>query len=162
MLQEIERRFISRIVDERALHAAPSALISQGYLTRSGPTIRIRSLEDSYIMTIKVGSGMVRQEIEFPVPDDAGEELLALADGLTIEKRRYRVGRWEIDLFHGVLEGLVIAEVELVAEDEPLPEIPPCIELIREVTGDSGFSNRALAELGEKEATALIAMVERL
>lgn len=158
---EIERRFICRVSNEDELRTAPSSGIRQGYLTCSGPTVRIRRQDAAHIMTIKEGAGLVRREIEFPVPAGPGEELLEVAGDQIIEKRRYRIGRWEVDIFEGRLQGLVLAEVELTTETEPLPEVPGCIELIREVTEDRRFTNRALAALGDGEVRHLIERIER-
>ena len=49
---------------------------------------------------------------------------------------------WEIDEFHGRLEGLVVAEIELESETEAV-DIPPFIG--REVTDDKRYYNSALA-----------------
>ena len=48
---------------------------------------------------------------------------------------------FEVDEFYGENDGLVIAEVELAAEDEPF-ELPTFIE--REVTGDRRYYNSHL------------------
>ena len=71
----------------------------------------------------------------------------ALAVGRTVEKTRWIVPagnglRWEVDEFAGELAGLVVAEVELPAEDTPFDR-PPFIG--REVTGDAAYYNSSLA-----------------
>jgi CYTH domain-containing protein len=75
------------------------------------------------------------------------EELLALANGSTITKTRYEVKHarhvWDVDVYGGALEGLVVAEVEMKSEKEQ-PELPDWLG--REVTGDPRYSNQALAE----------------
>ena len=55
------------------------------------------------------------------------------------------VGRhvWEVDVFHGANEGLVVAEVELSAEDESF-ELPDWAGL--EVTGDRRYYNSELTK----------------
>jgi adenylate cyclase len=50
---------------------------------------------------------------------------------------------WEIDEFYGDNAGLVVAEVELAAEDE-IFERPPWLG--REVSEDFRYSNAALSE----------------
>lgn len=150
---EIERRFLSRITDRQVLNAAPSWPITQGYISNEyGPTVRIRRRADDFYLTIKSGTGLVRREIEFAVPHGPGEELLELAGERIVEKTRYQLGRWEVDLFHGKLTGLVLAEVELVSEDEETPPPPRGIEHIREVTFDPSFTNHSLALLDPAEA----------
>lgn len=153
---EIERRFLCEVADPRVLDTAPASNLRQGYLTAEGPTVRVRKIADRYLMTIKVGTGIVRREVEFQIPTEAGRELLEITDELMIEKRRYYLGRWEIDIFKGDLEGLTIAEVELAATDEPLPDLPPGIILGREVTDDPRFTNQSLASLGPDSLTDLL------
>jgi CYTH domain-containing protein len=98
------------------------------------------------------GSSMSRHEFEYEVPLADALELLKLASGNTISKTRYEVPRgghvWEVDVYGGTLDGLVVAEVEMKGEDEK-PELPSWLG--RELTGDRRFSNQALAEgsLGE-------------
>ena len=62
-----------------------------------------------------------------------------------IEKTRYEkvVGEhiWEIDVFHGENEGLVVAEVELKSESEKL-SIPSWVQ--EEVTGELKYLNSNL------------------
>lgn len=156
---EIERRFLCRIHDEQVLAAAPSCQIRQGYITDSGPTVRIRRRDADFFLTIKTGSGLVRREIELAVPPGPGEELLELAGDHALEKTRYLLGRWEIDHFHGKLAGLILAEVELNSEDEVTPPTPKGVELVREVTTVPAFTNHSLANLGEVEARQFVERV---
>jgi len=67
-----------------------------------------------------------------------------LTAGKRVHKRRYRLGRWEIDLF--LDRDLVLAEIELASEDEPV-DIPDWLSpyLEREVTGDPAYVNLNLA-----------------
>jgi CYTH domain-containing protein len=75
--------------------------------------------------------------------------LLTQAVGIVIEKRRYRVPHkgftWEVDVYEGALEGLVVAEVEMKKETD-LPALPAWLG--REITGDRRYSNQALATEG--------------
>ena len=64
-----------------------------------------------------------------------------------IEKTRYIVPagnglKWEVDVFHGRHDGLVLAEIELPAEDTPF-DIPAFIG--DEVTGDVRYYNSVLS-----------------
>lgn len=81
---------------------------------------------------------------------------MAMAGDHRLEKVRYAVGRWEIDVYREKLAGLVLAEVELEHEDEPLPASPPWLELVREVTEDPAFTNQRLARLGPEEAARFV------
>jgi CYTH domain-containing protein len=64
-----------------------------------------------------------------------------------IDKDRYEImfdGKlWEVDVFHGKLEGLILAEIELEREDEvfTLPEW-----LAEEVSHDVEYFNARLVE----------------
>lgn len=86
-------------------------------------------------------------EFEYAVPAAEAEAMLAaFAEGPVIEKQRHRVraGRhcFELDEFRGANQGLVIAEIELVAADEEFLR-PPWLG--DEVTDDGRFYNFRLA-----------------
>jgi len=154
---EIERRFLCRVADDAALEREGRRIaIRQGYLTLGEPTVRIRQKDGEYLLTVKSGSGLVRQEVEVAVGPAEGEALMAMAGDHRLEKVRYAVGRWEIDVYREKLAGLVLAEVELEHEDEPLPASPPWLELVREVTEDPAFTNQRLARLGPEEAARFV------
>jgi adenylate cyclase len=74
--------------------------------------------------------------------------LLDLREGGTVEKLRYKLPWhgliWEIDVFQGENEGLVIAEIELPHEDKVF-EAPDWLG--REVTSDPCYSNAGLAKM---------------
>ena len=86
-------------------------------------------------------------EFEYEIPAADARALLALAEPGVIEKERCLVPvadghTWEVDVFHGENEGLVVAEIELGAEDEPFAR-PDWIA--DEVTGDARYYNSSLA-----------------
>ena len=155
---EIERQLLLRSVEESVLRSATRVRrIRQGYLTKVGPAIRVRELPDRSVMTVKSGGGLVRREVEFEISTDVAAGLFEIAGDSTIEKTRYDVGRWEIDVFHERHEGLLIAEVELEAVDEPVPPLPAGIDVLEDVTEHSGFNNQFLAFLDDAAAPSLIA-----
>jgi adenylate cyclase len=158
MAIEIERRFVVR-ADDALLREATVTPLRQGYLTvRDTTTVRIRQEGDVWVLAIKAeAGGIARHEIELPVPEADARTLLGLAAGGTVEKTRYAVGRWEIDVYEGRYAGLVMAEVELDAEDEPLPDVPAGLDLVREITYETGLSSRGLAALDDASARALVA-----
>ena len=55
---------------------------------------------------------------------------------------------WEVDVFHGDNEGLVLAEIELASEDEPF-ERPDWIG--QEVSGDRRYYNSMLTKRPYKQ-----------
>ena len=65
--------------------------------------------------------------------------------GKSIEKLRYVVSherhKWEVDVFMKENSGLVIAEIELLSEDETIV-LPPWVG--EEVTGDPRYYNANL------------------
>lgn len=151
MPKEIERKFLVVGEDWRK-EAGPGRRFQQAIVFSQGDrTLRVRLVDGSKAtLTLKIGiegSTMSRHEFEYDVPQAEGEELLRLANGNTISKTRYEVPRgghvWEIDVYDGLLVGLVVAEVEMKSEDET-PELPSWLG--RELTGDKRFSNQALAE----------------
>jgi adenylate cyclase len=143
---EIERKFLVTGDAWRAL--GEPALLRQGYLsTDPARTVRVRIENGQGVLTIKgKNSGATRGEWEYPIPVDEAAELLdTLCPAPLVEKHRTRVtvGNhvWEVDEFLGANQGLLVAEIELAAEDEIflLPEWVGA-----EVTGEQRYYNSSL------------------
>lgn len=125
--------------------------IVQGYICSvPGRTVRVRIRENESFLTIKGASdekGMSRYEFEQAIPMEDAEQLLKLCEPGIIDKVRHlaRIGNhtWEIDVFHGENEGLVLAEIELASEEEPF--VKPAW-LGEEVTGDRRYYNSQLTK----------------
>jgi CYTH domain-containing protein len=123
--------------------------MTQGYLS-SDParTVRVRIRGDQGFLTIKGPSsanGLARFEWEQTIPlEDAGALLLLCEPGM-IDKTRFIVpcGRhnFEVDVFHGDNDGLVVAEIELGTEDEHFDQ-PDWLG--EEVTDDARYYNAML------------------
>lgn len=147
MALEIERKFLV-INDIYRLMASKSYNLKQGYLsTRKDATVRVRIKNKNAFITIKgLNKGATRCEWEYSIPYDDAIEMMALSQGVVIDKIRYIVEYegfiWEIDEFKGAHEGLVVAEIELKDENETFP-IPPFIG--EEVTGNVAYYNSTLA-----------------
>lgn len=124
MAQEIERKFLVKSDDWRK-DADDGLAMVQGYL-QSGEknSIRVRLAGDRAWLNIKSATlGISRSEYEYTIPlEDAKEMLANLCDQPLISKTRYHVNVaqhiWEVDVFDGDNEGLIVAEIELSAEDE--------------------------------------------
>lgn len=123
MAQEIERKF--RVVGEFRHLAHSSYHIAQGYIASGRRTVRVRISDDKAWLTIKGPSrngGLIRYEWEREIDLKEALELIQLSEGAIIQKRRYLVEyeghTFEVDEFEGDNFGLVIAEVELLSEDE--------------------------------------------
>lgn len=154
MAVEIERKFL---VAGDAWRAAVTGRmrIRQAYLSRNDRAgVRIRLIDEkAAVLTIKSadkagGPALLRSEFEYAVPLDDALAMLDLRIGLIIDKTRHLVpagnGRtWEVDVFAGAHQGLVLAEIELESPDEAV-DLPPWIG--REVTGDPRYGNLALAQ----------------
>lgn len=149
MANEIERKFLVhdgwRAVSHRRTR------IVQGYLSSvPGRSVRVRIAGDHGFLTIKGAAnatGVSRFEWEREIPVDEAEALLALAEPGVIEKVRHLVAAgphtFEVDEFFGENAGLVVAEIELGAEDEAF-ERPPWLGA--EVTGDRRYYNSSLVK----------------
>ncbi|MGL4399133.1 MAG: CYTH domain-containing protein [Luteolibacter sp.] len=146
MPAEIERKFL--LADAAWQDGNPGVRIAQGYLSQDPDrTVRIRIAGENAWLTIKGRSvGIRRAEFEYPIPLADAKTLLGLCLPSVIDKTRFLVPfgghDWEIDVFHGENEGLVVAEVEL-ADESVSPEIPPWIG--DEVSSDPRYFNSSLA-----------------
>lgn len=147
MPQEIERKFL--VTGEYRSKAYAHSRIVQGYISSArGRTVRVRIRDDKGYLTIKGASGasgLSRYEWEKEIPLDEARELMEICEPGVIDKTRYLVRSgnhvFEVDEFYGENEGLVVAEVELSAENEPFVK-PDFIG--REVTGDIRYYNSQL------------------
>ena len=119
---EIERKYL---IDKDnipcRLEEYPSRQIEQGYLCTE-PVVRIRRDNEDYVLTYKSRGLMVREEYNLPLTSEAYQHLKAKIDGRLIQKTRYMLPMdngltIELDLFHGDLEPLILAEVEFPDEE---------------------------------------------
>ena len=124
MAIEIERKFRLRNDSWRA-EVRESTLLRQGYLANTGrASVRVRIAGAQGWLSVKAMSACIaRAEFEYPIPVAEAEEMLGhLCEGPSIEKWRHLVvhdgSGWEIDEFLGENAGLVVAELELTAEDQ--------------------------------------------
>jgi len=142
---EIERKFL--VSDRSVLQGVEGIPYRQGYLsTDHERTVRIRRAGDHAFVTIKgLSRGASRAEFEYPIPLADAEAMLALCLPPIIAKVRHRVPHgglvWEVDVFEGENEGLVVAEVEMPSEATDLL-LPPWIGA--EVTDDPRYFNANL------------------
>lgn len=148
MAREIERKFL--VANDSWRPEEDGVLVRQGYLRSDvSGLVRVRICGEKAFLAVKsLLSGIVRLEFEYPIPPSDAEEMLErLCPRPWIEKRRWRVRHgaltWEIDEFLGDNEGLILAEVELEREDQPV-ETPPWVG--REVSEDPRFFNVNLAQ----------------
>jgi adenylate cyclase len=126
---EIERKFLVT-GDAWRQQADEGTAYRQGYLAGAGnASVRVRLEGEHAFLNIKSATlGVRRHEFQYPLPiDDARFMLANLCEQPLVEKVRYHVRHaghlWEVDVFGGENAGLVVAEVELRDENEPV-EIP--------------------------------------
>ena len=157
--RERERRWL---IDPKSLALTnldghPFSLITQGYLSPPGatPVFRVRFYQDPLtqtlteaVQTVKAPTGDGMAEVEFPIPEAAAQQLMAMATA-KLTKVRYCVPHShgqviELDLFKGdVLERrLIIAEIELPSFDAPVT-VPTWFG--PEITGIRALSNVEIA-----------------
>lgn len=130
---EIERKFLV-VGDAWRAQAARAQRMVQGYLIDADQvlraaarcSVRVRLADDVAWLNIKSATlGVSRQEYEYEIPTSDGKHMLRdLCNGV-IDKTRHYVAcdgvLFEVDEFHGENAGLIVAELELEAEDQPFP-----------------------------------------
>lgn len=155
---EIERKYL--VTGEqwrRLIHS--SKKLTQGYLSTSAKvTVRVRQevnldsktqvCQTTWLTLKGQGNGITRPEFEYEIPWDDGVEMLSImSDRRPLEKTRHFVHFgtkvWEIDEFHGLNKGLIVAEVNLTHEAESI-ELPPWVHI--EVSNDPRYLNSHLYE----------------
>ena len=151
---EIERKYLPQGLPDW-LELTGGVEIEQAYLCTS-PTLRIRRMGDDYILTVKQrvvapSSAIHHREEEFMLDNGSYSRLLAKREGNVVSKTRYKVPIGglvaEIDVFHGVHDGLVLVEVEF-PDTEAADAFTPPAWFGREVSGDRRFTNAFLAMNG--------------
>lgn len=150
--EEIERKFLVRT--DLLPPLPPGIRMAQAYLAFR-PTVRVRTQEgpgplQEAFLTIK-GQGLVgRDEFEYPIPFEEAEALLSLSAHPPVRKTRHHLPvegqpdlTWEVDVFDGENEGLVVAELELPDRSHPFPR-PEWLG--EDVTENPAYKNAALAQ----------------
>lgn len=143
---EIERKFL---VSEEWEPISNGVQMKQGYLSVDPErTVRIRIAGDAAFLTIKGKSeGISRLEHEYQIPVQDAESLLPLCIHTPVEKIRYKQLvddlMWEVDVFQGANQGLVLAEIELERVDQQV-NLPSWIK--EEVSSDHRYFNAYLSQ----------------
>lgn len=147
MATEIERKFL--VEGDFISLAKDQKRITQAYLSLDKErTVRIRIQDELAFLTIKGkgnASGLSRYEWEKEIDLQEAKALMKLALGNQIEKIRYIIPSgnhiFEVDVFSGENEGLVLAEIELQSETEKFSK-PKWLG--KEVSGDPRYYNASL------------------
>ena len=159
---EIERKYlVAKLPDN--LEQFSHIEIEQAYLCTS-PTLRIRRMGDSYILTVKEritssSSAIHNREEEFTLSPQSFHHLLSKCDTGRVAKTRYRIDLFqltgnekyrnltaELDVFHGRHNGLLLVEVEFPNTESANSFTPP--EWFGEdVSSDPCYRNSFLASM---------------
>lgn len=145
---EIERKFLVSQIPEN-LNDYPCRIIEQGYLNTS-PVVRVRRDNNDYYLTYKGKGLMVREEYNLPLTKEAYDHLISKADGNIITKKRYEIPDGsghiiELDIFEGLFEGTVLAEVEFPTVEEADSYIAPSW-FTKDVTTDAAYQNSNMSK----------------
>ena len=150
---EIERKYLVKELPER-YEEFPGRQIEQAYLCTQ-PVVRIRRQDDQYYLTYKSKGLLSREEYNLPLTREAYDHLLPKADGIVLTKKRYRIPlisskekpslTIELDVFSGIYEGLILAEVEFPTEEDALAFTPPDW-FGRDVTFTGEYQNSRLSQ----------------
>lgn len=127
-MKEIERKFLVKSIDNISLESYNRKTIIQDYLYNDKiTTIRKRKIQEGentkYYYTIKTNrSGKYSvEEIESEIEEEAYNKLKPDKNRNTIIKDRYNIPTEEgliieLDVFHGIFEGVIFAEIEFPSE----------------------------------------------
>lgn len=149
MKTEIERKFLVAHEGWRARVTGRRHLID-GLVARSGG-VKVRVRIDGLGASLAVKGprvGLSREEYERPIPlAEARAMLTSFCGDRVVTKTCHIVPHagfdWEVDVYEGLLRGVVLAEVELDDEAQR-PVLPDWVG--REVTDDPAYGKQALLE----------------
>lgn len=157
---EIERKFLIKKMPSD-LEDYESHLIEQAYLNVK-PVVRVRREDETYYMTYKGGGMMAREEYNLPLDAPSYSHLLQKADGNIITKRRYLIPlelyTIELDIFSGLFEGVVVAEVEFPSIEKAESFTAPDW-LGEDVTYDGRYHNSAMSRMAAEDIAELISLI---
>ncbi|NCC96461.1 MAG: hypothetical protein EOM02_06425 [Synergistales bacterium] len=141
---EIEKKYFCKVLD---VPRGRRYMVDQRYLLANHLLeFRFRSVGGCCYFTVKTGEGMVRGEWEWSIP----RWLFCLIGKICpwgVRKTRYVVGPWEVDIYPD-LHGFAVAEVELASSLAQVPKIPEWLEILEDITLDSRWKNKKLAQDG--------------
>ena len=142
MTLEIERKFLVAN-DGWKNSVVRSIRIRDGLIANNkGNKARVRIANDVATIALKSRrSGLARTEFEYVIPySDAEEMLRIMCEGNVLDKARHFVSHagntWQVDVYEGLLDGVVLAEIELTDADQKLT-LPDWIGA--EVTADPRY-----------------------
>lgn len=164
---ELERRWLvaDPLPADLLRAAAQTERIEQGYLAvaADGAEVRLRRSGGELLLSVKSGAGLVRRETTVELTAAQFDALWPATAGARLEKLRHHISDAstsagasasvsataviELDVFAGVLAGLILAEIEFPDAATAAAFEPPAW-LGPEVTDDGRYSNHSLALRG--------------
>ncbi len=144
---EIERKFLVKDTIHEVIALIRPHQIIQAYLVNEkSKSVRVRIMDEKAFLTIKSDMiGITRKEYEYEIPVIEALSLIKSFGLKSLKKKRYKLEFrskiWEIDVFEGALQGLILAEIELDSEDEKF-DVPEWVD--EEVTFKPEFLNARL------------------
>lgn len=144
---EIERKFLVKDTIHEVIALIRPHQIIQAYLVNEkSKSVRVRIMDEKAFLTIKSDMiGITRKEYEYEIPVIEALSLIKSFGLKSLKKKRYKLEfrskTWEIDVFEGALQGLILAEIELDSEDEKF-DVPEWVD--EEVTFKPEFLNASL------------------
>ena len=148
-MKEIERKYLIEREDLSFLQLIEGKKIKQAYIqNEEDRTVRVRTKGEKAFLTVKIGNeSLNRDEFEYQIPVQDAISMMEIMNLKVLSKIRYEIkfenNLWEVDVFEGKLNGLIIAEIELESEDESFNKP---VWLGREVTYDPSYLNAKLIE----------------
>jgi len=121
---EIERKFL--VADDEWRPSAVGSVSIRDRLIAAyeGPKVRVRISGDTATVAVKGprGTGIARPEFEYAIPIADAEDVFAVCGNQILEKQRFFVedagATCYVDVYGGILQGVIIAEIELNQEDQ--------------------------------------------
>jgi CYTH domain-containing protein len=139
---EIERKFLVANDNWKAA-VIGSVKIRDGLVASSnGQKVRVRIADSAATVVLKSAkSGISRYEFEYPIPlSDAQQIMRTMCTAHILDKTRYFVAHggatWSVDVYSGLLEGIVIAEIELARPNQHV-DLPDWVG--SEITDDPNY-----------------------
>ncbi len=147
---EIERKFVLRSFARQFRRMARTRLLVE---QRYFDGFRIRKMGGDRFITVKKGSGLVRQEWEKQIPQWAFNILKKNDTRGIVLKTRYFIPfkkhTLEVDVYRGTLVPLITLECEFEnTKDARAFRMPAIVGEYKEMTGKKELKNRSLAKNG--------------
>ena len=161
---EIERKFLLGSESWRT-QVHRSEHIQDGLVAASdGRKTRVRIIGARATLTVKTQRVEGRRdEFEYDIPMADAERLMECCGANVMQKVRHYIEHggvtWEVDEYGGLLKGVILAEVEVSALDQPLA-LPDWVG--REVTAQLPYSKTNLLRSIQQRSSGIVAVPELL